>query len=48
MLLYLIDFFYLEEKRVDILVNNAGIVCHPDAVTKDGFEIHFGTNYLGL
>jgi NAD(P)-dependent dehydrogenase (short-subunit alcohol dehydrogenase family) len=32
---------------LDILVNNAGVMCHPQAKTVDGFELHFQTNYLG-
>ncbi|CEJ62738.1 hypothetical protein PMG11_11229 [Penicillium brasilianum] len=33
--------------RLDILMLNAGIMAVPPSVTKDGFEIQFGTNYLG-
>jgi NAD(P)-dependent dehydrogenase (short-subunit alcohol dehydrogenase family) len=33
--------------RIDILCNNAGIALMPRAHTVDGFESHFGTNYLG-
>jgi NAD(P)-dependent dehydrogenase (short-subunit alcohol dehydrogenase family) len=41
-----------EYSRVDILINNAGVlngVGGPGVpkCTKDGFEVHFGTNYLG-
>lgn len=36
------------QPRVDILVNNAGLAMTPTrATTKDGFELQFGTNYLG-
>ena len=46
--IYWKTFTFAEESRLDILVNNAGVICHPDDVTKDGFEIHFGVNYLGM
>jgi len=39
--------FKQNEARLDILVNNAGVMCHPQAKTEDGMEIHFQTNYLG-
>src|SRR5579859_6253963 len=33
---------------VDVLVNNAGVMAPPTRmVTADGFELQFGTNYLG-
>lgn len=35
------------EQRVNILINNAGVMAIPQRqVTKDGFEMQFGTNYL--
>ncbi|GLV37180.1 uncharacterized protein CBL_01990 [Carabus blaptoides fortunei] len=37
----------IEENRIDILVNNAGVFGHSEHKTKDGFEMHFGVNYLG-
>ncbi|XP_040005416.1 dehydrogenase/reductase SDR family member on chromosome X-like isoform X2 [Xiphias gladius] len=32
---------------LNILVNNAGVMLVPEGHTKDGFEQHFGVNYLG-
>jgi len=37
----------VDRQPVDILVNNAGIMAVPRAVTADGFESQFGTNFLG-
>ncbi|KAF7554155.1 hypothetical protein G7Z17_g3129 [Cylindrodendrum hubeiense] len=36
-----------EASRVDILYLNGGVAAMPAAKTKDGFEVHFGTNYIG-
>ena len=38
-----------EEPQVDILINNAGVYNFgsPYEKTEDGFEMHFGVNYLG-
>lgn len=32
---------------IDGLINNAGVMALPYRQTKDGFEMHFGTNHLG-
>lgn len=39
--------FKSSSKRLDLLMNNAGIMAHPAGLTKDGFEIQFGTNHVG-
>ncbi|KAH7120640.1 hypothetical protein EDB81DRAFT_666724 [Dactylonectria macrodidyma] len=36
-----------EVSRVDIVYLNGGVAAMPAAKTKDGYEVHFGTNYLG-
>ncbi|KAI1426625.1 dehydrogenase with different specificitie [Xylaria sp. FL1777] len=35
------------ERRLDVLMANAGIMAKPPALTKDGYELQFGTNHLG-
>ncbi|TFK34411.1 oxidoreductase [Crucibulum laeve] len=37
----------LEIPRLDILICNAGIMAVPLGLTTDGYEIQFGTNFLG-
>lgn len=32
---------------MDILVNNAGVMAMPYSLTKEGYEIQFGTNHMG-
>ncbi|KAI1195110.1 hypothetical protein F5X97DRAFT_335535 [Nemania serpens] len=39
--------FIAQEERLDILVLNAGIIRVKPGTTTDGYEIHFGLNYLG-
>lgn len=39
--------FQTQSSRLDILMNNAGIMATPAGLTKDGYEIQFGTNHLG-
>lgn len=36
-----------ENDRLDLLINNAGIMGAPPGSTKEGYESHFGVNYLG-
>ncbi|CAK9296575.1 unnamed protein product [Gordionus sp. m RMFG-2023] len=35
------------ETNINILINNAGIMNCPKSFTQNGFEAHFGVNYLG-
>lgn len=39
--------FVAKEERLDILFLNAGIIRVAKGTTKEGYEIHFGLNYLG-
>ncbi|KAL9129097.1 MAG: hypothetical protein Q9217_002369 [Psora testacea] len=38
--------FRANESKLDILINNAGIMATPYALTKDGYEAQWQTNYL--
>jgi len=35
------------EGEVDVLINNAGVMAPPQSQTQDGFELQFGSNFLG-
>ncbi|KAL1605391.1 hypothetical protein SLS60_004940 [Paraconiothyrium brasiliense] len=39
--------FNSREERLDTLINNAGIMMTPFSLTKEGYEIQFGTNHVG-
>jgi NAD(P)-dependent dehydrogenase (short-subunit alcohol dehydrogenase family) len=39
--------FVTQEQRLDILFLNAGVIRVPPLTTVEGYEIHFGINYLG-
>ena len=39
--------FSTDSQRLDILLCNAGIMALPPSLTKDGYEIQFGTNHMG-
>jgi retinol dehydrogenase 12 len=34
-------------QRLDVLLCNAGVLNAPPSLTEDGYEVHFGVNYLG-
>ncbi|XP_058832542.1 retinol dehydrogenase 12-like [Topomyia yanbarensis] len=39
--------FLSMERRLHVLINNGGVMACPKGYTKEGFELHFGTNHLG-
>lgn len=39
--------FLQQSTRLDVFYANAGIMALPPSLTKDGYEIQFGTNHLG-
>ncbi|KAI0163979.1 retinol dehydrogenase 11 [Xylariaceae sp. FL1272] len=36
-----------EQSRLDVLIANAGVMNKPPGLTVDGYELQFGTNFLG-
>ncbi|XP_032736140.1 dehydrogenase/reductase SDR family member on chromosome X [Lontra canadensis] len=42
-----VQMFKKKEIPLHVLVNNAGVMMVPQRKTRDGFEEHFGLNYLG-
>ena len=41
------DWLRTQYGRLDLLINNAGVMAPPRTLTRDGFELQFGTNHLG-
>jgi len=41
------DDFTSRSDRLDLLINNAGVMAMPYALTKENYEIQFGTNHMG-
>ncbi|KFY71835.1 hypothetical protein V499_07999 [Pseudogymnoascus sp. VKM F-103] len=39
--------FVAKEDRLDLVFCNAGIMAVPEGVTKEGYEVQFGTNHVG-
>ncbi|KAK5732447.1 hypothetical protein LTR17_010503 [Elasticomyces elasticus] len=39
--------FLAQSDRLDILMNNAGVMAQPAGLTEDGYEVQFGSNYMG-
>ncbi|KAF7648832.1 hypothetical protein LDENG_00151100, partial [Lucifuga dentata] len=44
---HFVQSFKERDLPLNILVNNAGVMLVPEGRTEDGFEQHFGVNYLG-
>ncbi|CAH0044395.1 unnamed protein product [Clonostachys solani] len=41
------DTFLAQADRLDVLMNNAGLMASPPGLTADGYEVQFGSNYVG-
>ncbi|OBT91150.1 hypothetical protein VE02_00072 [Pseudogymnoascus sp. 03VT05] len=39
--------FVAKEDRLDLVVCNAGIMAVPEGLTREGYEVQFGTNHVG-
>ncbi|KAH6984286.1 hypothetical protein BKA56DRAFT_614035 [Ilyonectria sp. MPI-CAGE-AT-0026] len=39
--------FKAQSSQLHVLINNAGIMGTPAGTTKEGYEVQFGTNYVG-
>lgn len=42
-----VEEFTAKEKQLHILINNAGVMGLPYALSEDGYEIQWATNYMG-
>ena len=42
-----VDELHARSGRLHLLFNNAGVMGNPPSTTKEGYEIHFGTNHIG-
>ena len=42
-----VETFNNSSPRLDILINNAGVMAVPEGLTKEGYEVQFGTNHMG-
>lgn len=41
------DLFRRKYQQLDILINNAGVMVPPPSTTSEGFELQFGSNFIG-
>lgn len=42
-----VDKILAEQSRLDVFIANAGVMNKPPGLTEDGYELQFGTNFLG-